>query len=115
MRNFKLTIEYDGTDFNGWQVQSQGERTIQGELTQALFQVFKQLVTVIASGRTDAGVHALGQVVHFKAKTRMAPHEIQKALTSFLPSDIVVVAAEEVSLSFHAQYSVKSKPTAIPF
>ncbi len=109
MRNFKLTLEYDGTAFNGWQVQSQGECTIQGELTQSLFQVFKQKVTVIASGRTDAGVHALGQVVHFKVKTRMAPYEIQKALTSFLPSDIVVVAAEEVDLDFHAQYSVKSK------
>lgn len=109
MRNFKLTIEYDGTGFNGWQIQSQGERTVQGEIQQVLLQVFKQKVAVIASGRTDAGVHALGQVINFKVKSRMTPQEVQKAMTSFLPADIVVRDAQEVALDFHSQYSVKSK------
>ncbi len=109
MRNFKLTIEYDGTFFNGWQQQSQGERTIQGELEKVLSQIFKAKVNAIASGRTDAGVHALGQVVHFQAETRMKPAEIVRAVTALLPGDIVVLNAKEVDLDFHAQYSVKSK------
>ncbi len=109
MRNFKLTIEYDGTNFNGWQIQSQGERTVQGEIQKVLLQVFKQKVTVFASGRTDAGVHALGQVVNFKVRSKMSPRDVQNALTAYLPSDIVVRAAEEVDLDFHAQYSAKGK------
>jgi tRNA pseudouridine38-40 synthase len=109
LRNFKLTLEYDGTDFKGWQLQSQGERTIQGELKKVLLQIFKANVTVIASGRTDAGVHALGQVVNFKVTTRMAPLEIKKALNALLPADIAVVDIKEVDLKFHAILDVKSK------
>ncbi len=109
MRNFKLTLEYDGTDFNGWQIQLQGERTVQGEVQSVLSKIFKHKVSVIASGRTDAGVHALGQVVSFKAQTKMTPVEIQKAMTSFLPADVVVRDVQEVSPKFHAQHSARSK------
>lgn len=109
MRNFKLTLEYDGTDFNGWQIQSQGERTVQGEVQDVLFKIFKHKVNVVASGRTDAGVHALGQVINFKARTKMSPVEIQRAMTAFLPADIVVRGAQEVPLKFHAQYGARSK------
>ncbi|MBF0503783.1 MAG: tRNA pseudouridine(38-40) synthase TruA [Candidatus Omnitrophica bacterium] len=109
MRNFKITIEYDGSGFCGWQAQAQGERTVQGELEAVFSKVFKQPAHAIASGRTDSGVHAHGQVVSFKAETRMKPLEIQKALNSLLPSDIVVLEVKEVKSDFHAQYSVKEK------
>ncbi|MBI4309955.1 MAG: tRNA pseudouridine(38-40) synthase TruA [Candidatus Omnitrophica bacterium] len=109
MRNFKLTIEYDGTSFCGWQIQKNGERTVQGEFEKSCALIFKQDIKAIASGRTDSGVHAAGQVVSFKAYTRMKPAEIQKALNSRLPPDIAVIAAKEVKADFHAQYSVKEK------
>lgn len=109
MRNFKLTLEYDGTDFSGWQIQLQGERTVQGEVQSVLSRIFKRNINVVASGRTDAGVHALGQVVSFRAETKMTPMEIQRAMTSFLPADIVVRNVKEVSLKFHAQHSALSK------
>jgi len=109
MRNFKITFEYDGAGFSGWQTQSQGERTVQGEMEAVLLKIFKQPVKVTASGRTDSGVHAKGQVISFKADTRMKPLEIQRALNSLLPKDIAVLEAREVKEDFHAQYSVKEK------
>src|SRR5271169_2500697 len=109
MRNFKITFEYDGAQFAGWQMQAQGERTVQGDLEAVLLKVFKKPIKVIASGRTDSGVHARGQVISFKAKTRMKPLEIQRALNSFLPKDIAVHEAHEVKGDFHAQYNVKEK------
>ena len=109
MRNFKLTIEYDGAGFCGWQIQKNGERTVQEELEKACILIFKHKVKTIASGRTDSGVHAAGQVVSFKADTRMKPSEIQKALNSRLPGDITVIAVKKAGEDFHAQYSVKEK------
>lgn len=109
MRNFKLTLEYDGTGFCGWQTQKQGERTVQGEMEAIFLKIFKQPIHAIASGRTDSGVHALAQVVSFKVNTRMKPLEIQKALNSLLPADIAVHKVQEVKTVFHAQYSVKEK------
>ena len=109
MRNFKITFEYDGAQFCGWQAQGQGERTVQGELETVLLKIFKTPVKSIASGRTDSGVHAKGQVASFKADTRMKPLEILRALNSSLPKDIVVLETREVKDSFHAQYSVKAK------
>lgn len=109
MPHFKLTIEYDGSGFCGWQVQGQGERTVQGELQKVLTNIFKQDISSIASGRTDSGVHAAGQVVSFKAKTRMAPAQIQKALNASLPSDIAVLESRNVGANFHAQYNAKQK------
>ena len=110
LRNFKLTIEYDGATFNGWQRQGQGERTVQGELEKTLGRIFKtDHITTIASGRTDSGVHAQGQVVSVKADTRMKVGDIHKALNAWLPKDIAVSQIKEVGLDFHAQYSVKDK------
>jgi tRNA pseudouridine38-40 synthase len=109
MHNFKIIFEYDGLGFCGWQTQAQGERTVQEEMEAVLLKVFKQPIKVIASGRTDSGVHARGQVVSFKADTRMKPLEIQRALNSLLPADIAVHEVLEVKSDFHAQYSVKEK------
>jgi tRNA pseudouridine38-40 synthase len=109
MRNFKITFEYDGTGFCGWQAQAQGERTVQGELEAVLSKILKKPIRVIASGRTDSGVHAQGQVISFKTDTRMKPLEIQRALNSLLPADIAVHEAREVKSDFHAQFSVKEK------
>ena len=109
MKIFKITFEYDGAQFCGWQTQSQGERTVQGEFEIVLAKIFKGPIKVIASGRTDSGVHALAQVLSFKAYTRMKPVEIQRAANSLLPSDIAVLEAREVKEDFHAQYSVKEK------
>ena len=109
MRNVKLTIEYDGTCFHGWQVQNKNHRTVHGELQRALFQIFKKEIQLIGSGRTDSGVHARGQVANFKADSSMTPPEIQKAINAVLPADIVILATQDVPETFHAQYSAKSK------
>ena len=108
-RTFKIIFEYDGAQFAGWQKQAQGERTVQGDLEAVLLKVFKKPIKVIASGRTDSGVHARGQVVSFKVDTRMKPLEIQRAFNSLLPADIAVINVVQVKDDFHAQYSVKEK------
>jgi len=119
-KNIKLTIEYDGTNFRGWQIQAvrsssinqtkhHAHRTVQGEIEKALKKLFKQSLKLIGSGRTDSGVHALGQVAHFKIHTSMSVIEIQNALNANLPDDIAIIKVEEVPLNFHAQYSVRSK------
>jgi len=109
MRKFKLVLEYDGSGFSGWQTQAPGFRTIQNHLEEKLQRIFKKKINCQASGRTDSGVHALAQVVHFKAETEIKPELIHKALNSFLDKDLAVVEVVEVPLSFHAQKSVKAK------
>jgi tRNA pseudouridine38-40 synthase len=109
LRNFKLTLEYDGTDFSGWQTQAEGLRTIQNHLEENLEKIFKKKIHCQASGRTDCGVHARAQVAHFKADTNIKTSLIQKALNTFLDRDLSVVKIREVSLDFHAQKNVKSK------
>jgi tRNA pseudouridine38-40 synthase len=109
LRNFKLTLEYDGTGFSGWQTQSKGLRTIQNHLEEKLERIFKKKIHCQASGRTDSGVHALGQVVHFKVDTHIKSSLIHKALNSFLDRDLSVVKVQEVPLNFHAQKNVKNK------
>ncbi len=109
MPTIKLTLEYDGTRFNGWQIQSGKRRTVQGEIEKALSRIFQQETRVIGSGRTDSGVHARAQIAHLKTRSRMTPHQILKALNSLLPQDIAVLRAKEVLSDFHAQYSAKSK------
>jgi len=108
MRNIKLIIEYDGTNYLGWQRQPQGD-TIQEVLETALERITGERITVIGSGRTDSGVHALAQVANFKTESKMTPIQFQKALNSILPKDIVIKEAEDVDLSFHSQLSAKSK------
>ena len=108
MRNIKLTIEYDGTNFSGWQIQKD-KRTIEEELETALAKILKEEVKVIGSGRTDAGVHAMGQVANFKTDKTIKPEELQAALNTMLPYDIVVLNVEDVDESFNARISAKAK------
>ena len=108
MRNIKLIIEYDGTDYQGWQVQPEGP-TIQGMLEEKLSRLTGERVHLIGSGRTDSGAHALGQVAHFKTQSRMDIRTIQRALNSLLPPDIVIQKIEEVDEGFHARKHSKSK------
>ena len=112
MRNIKLTIEYDGTNYEGWQVQRhrRGERpTIQQALEQAIPRVVQHAVQVIGSGRTDSGVHALGQVASFFTESAIPARNLMHAINSYLQRDIAVVAAEDAPADFHARYSAKSK------
>ncbi len=109
MRRLKATISYDGTNFAGYQVQP-GERTVQLELEKVLSVMHKgQQVKVTASGRTDARVHATGQVIHFDTPLAIPCDKYMKALNVQLPRDIRVLAVEEVASDFHARYSVSGK------
>lgn len=108
MRNIKAVIEYDGTDFSGWQVQ-RSERTVQQELLAALQELFQEQPRVTAAGRTDAGVHALGQVVTFNTERRLGLKSIRDGLNSFLPRDVRVLSCEEVEPDFHARFSATSR------
>ena len=108
MPTFKLTLEYDGTNYHGWQVQP-NVPTIQRALEAAIKQVTQQEMKVTGAGRTDAGVHALAQVAHFSTTAKLSTEEWLRALNSLLPPDIAVLAVEEVSETFHARYSAKSK------
>ncbi len=108
MRNIKLTLAYDGTEFHGWQVQP-GQPTIQGTLAEVVRKLTQERITVHAAGRTDAGVHALGQVAHFKTQSNLSPGEFQRAFNALLPPAIRVVAAEEVGPDFHARWQAVSK------
>jgi tRNA pseudouridine38-40 synthase len=108
MRNFKLTIEYDGSGFSGWQVQPE-QRTVQGKLYDALGEIAGGDVKIVGSGRTDTGVHAAGQVANALLETGMTTRTMLKALRGKLPRDIVVREVEEVPLSFHARYDARSR------
>lgn len=108
MRTIRLLIEYDGSDFVGWQVQNEG-RTVQGELSRALKTLTKEDLCPVGSGRTDAGTHALGQVAHFHTLCALPIERIQRSLNGLLPADITIHAAEEVDGDFHARYSAKRK------
>jgi len=108
MRNIRLLIEYNGTNYQGWQVQPKGP-TIQGMVEEKLALITGEAVHLIGSGRTDSGVHAFGQVANFKTKSQLNIHSIQKALNSLLPPDIMIQRAEEVEEGFHARKQSKSK------
>jgi len=105
---FKLVLEYDGTNYHGWQIQP-NLPTIQATIEAAIRTVTQHDVDVIGAGRTDAGVHALGQVAHFSTTARLTPEEWKRALNGLLPPDIAVLAVEPVPDSFHARFSAKSK------
>jgi tRNA pseudouridine38-40 synthase len=107
-RNIKLQMEYDGTDFHGWQVQP-NLRTVQGEIQLGLEAILKHQVNLIGSGRTDVGVHALGQVANFKTDSPLHVESIFRALNGLLPDDIAITQAEEVSSEFNSRYSAKSR------
>ncbi|MBI3469063.1 MAG: tRNA pseudouridine(38-40) synthase TruA [Planctomycetes bacterium] len=101
MPTFKLLLAYDGTDFAGWQWQ-QGSRTVQGALEEAWQSVTGESIRVVASGRTDAGVHALGQVVGIRSQTLLSADVLQRALNAELPRDVAVLGSDRVSDDFHA-------------
>ncbi len=107
-QTWKLTLAYDGTDFSGWQVQP-GEPTVQGELQQALGRVTGEFPLPQGSGRTDAGVHALGQVASLVLQARIPPDNLRLALNRTLPESIRILQAETVAATFHARHSAVAK------
>jgi tRNA pseudouridine38-40 synthase len=108
MRYFKIVIAYDGTDFHGWQIQS-NKPTIQGEIINVLRRITQENVQLHGAGRTDAGVHALGQVGSFRTQSALSAGEFQRALNALLPNSIRIVAAEEVGPDFNARWSARGK------
>lgn len=106
--NFKLTIQYDGTDFHGWQMQDE-LRTVQGELTEALSLIEGSNVVVHGSGRTDAGVHAEGQVASVKLQREITPAKLRAAINGNVGKDVRVIKAEAATDDFHARYSASGK------
>ncbi|MDR2005698.1 MAG: tRNA pseudouridine(38-40) synthase TruA, partial [Acidaminococcales bacterium] len=108
MRRLKLTVAYDGTGYHGFQRQK-GQPTVQAVLEDRLALIFGQPVTFSAAGRTDAGVHALGQVMSCSAEGRIPTENILPAARSVLPAQIAVIEAAEVEESFHARRSAKGK------
>ena len=108
MRNIKLVIEYDGKSFNGWQKQP-NKLNIQGEIEKAIGEITGEEIELIASGRTDAVVHSLGQVANFKTNSKIDIEKFPYAINSKLKKSIVIKSAEEVPERFHSRYSVHSK------
>jgi tRNA pseudouridine38-40 synthase len=108
LKNIRLVIEYDGSLFHGWQIQP-GLRTVQDEIEKALYTILNQRVNLIGAGRTDAGVHATGQVANFEAENPPDAETIRKSLNGILPEDIIIQKAEEVDLNFNARFSAKSR------
>ena len=106
--NYRLLLQYDGTDFHGWQSQSE-LRTVQGELTRALSLLDDREVVVNGSGRTDAGVHAEGQVASVELQREIAPHKLRAAINGNLPDDVRVLFVDIAPDDFHARYSARSK------
>jgi tRNA pseudouridine38-40 synthase len=107
--HFRLVLEYDGTGFAGWQVQAGGERTVQGVLADAVRRACGVEPEVVGAGRTDAGVHALGQVAGVRVETRLAPPEFARALNALLPSDVAVRAAEAAPAGWHPRFDARAK------
>lgn len=108
MRRIKITFDYIGTAYDGWQRQP-GRDTVQQRVEDAIFSLSGERVSVIASGRTDAGVHALGQVAHFDVNTAIPVKNYMTGVNHFLPPDIRILKAEEVTADFHARFSVHEK------
>jgi tRNA pseudouridine38-40 synthase len=108
MSNYKLTIQYDGTDYAGWQTQ-ENARTVQGTISDAIRVIITEDVNLIASGRTDSGVHALGQVANFRYEKETDIYQFQHSLNSILPYDISAINIQKVSESFHARFDAKER------
>jgi len=108
MRRIKITIEYNGKNYVGWQKQD-GLSSIQGKIEEALEKALQEKIEIVGSGRTDAGVNALGQVAHFDTNSDLEPNKIKFATNFYLPEDIKIVDAEIASDDFHARFSAKQK------
>lgn len=115
MRNLKLTVEYDGTNYCGWQAQSRRpscaryRRSIQETIEKVLRKILQEKIRLIASGRTDAGVHAAGQVANFKTDSYISLDKLQRALNGLLPDDISISKIGEAAFAFHSRFAAKSK------
>lgn len=117
LRNYKITLEYDGSRYNGWQKQGNTDNTLQGKLETIFSKYLSQDVELHGSGRTDAGVHALGQVASFRIEDNLftsdvellKPEELLKSINGFLPEDIRILTMEVVDNRFHARLNAKQK------
>jgi len=105
---YKLLLSYDGTDFHGWQRQPR-KRTVQGVVENTLTKIIQKKIPVIGSGRTDAGVHALGQVAHFRAEVSLTEEQLFRAINALLPSDVRVISLDLANPDFHARKMARSK------
>jgi tRNA pseudouridine38-40 synthase len=108
VNNIKLVIEYDGTNYDGWQQQKSG-KTIHQTLNKAIVKVVNEEITLLGAGRTDAGTHAMGQVANFETQSNIPLFNLAQAINYYLPKDIVVKSAHKVPEKFHSRYSAKSK------
>lgn len=108
MRNIVIEISYDGTRYSGWQIQK-NEQTIQGVIQSAVSEIVKHPVKLLGSGRTDSGVHAIGQVASFKTGSTMTGSQFKRAINAAIPKDIRIVRAEDASIDFHPRYSAKRR------
>lgn len=108
MKNIMLVVEYEGTNFSGWQRQI-GLRTVEEEIEKVISKLTNENIKLIGSGRTDAKVHALGQVANFKTKSRIPPSRFKYILNNRLPDDISIRESKEVSMDFHSRFSAKEK------
>lgn len=111
MPRYRLDIEYDGTDFSGWQVQPNG-RSVQEEIEKVLAILAKEKVRVVGAGRTDAGVHAKAQTAHFETQTDLDAYRIRHSLNAMLPEDMVILGMRQVPPDFHARFSAKHRQYA---
>ena len=109
MTNYKMILQYDGSRYSGWQVQGNTEQTIQGKLQSVLEKMTGEEIEIHGSGRTDAGVHAMGQVANFKLQSAYEPEEIKRYCNQYLPEDIVVLEVSEVPLRFHSRLNAVKK------
>ena len=109
MKNIQLTLQYDGTKYNGWQRQGNTKNTIQEKVESVLAKMCGHPIEIHASGRTDAGVHALAQIANFKCECRLSIEEMASYLNRYLPEDILVTDVSEVPMRFHSRLNAKSK------
>lgn len=109
MKNYKMSLQYDGTRYDGWQKQGNTKNTIQGKLEEVCSRMLGEAIEIQGSGRTDAGVHAAGQVANFRSGRTMKPEEILRYLNAYLPQDIAVLSVEEVPERFHSRLLATSK------
>lgn len=109
MRNIKMKIQYEGTRYNGWQRQGNTENTIQGKLEKLLSKMTEEVIELAGSGRTDAGVHAKGQIVNFHTKTKMSVKEMENYIQQYLPKDIAIIEITEAAPKFHSRLNAVRK------
>jgi tRNA pseudouridine38-40 synthase len=108
LKNYKLIVQYDGTNYSGWQIQK-NSKSIQQEITEAIEILLKDKVNLIGSGRTDSGVHAIGQTANFRTNSEVDIYRFKHSLNSILPTDILVSAMDEVDEEFHARFDAQKR------